>query len=200
MAKWRWILWEQDAAAPRDPSGDSSLKPHGVPASLMRALIADLSARGYPGTPKIKDSVHMNLDEPGMCRTDRPWETVYVEDLKLEFPCEDVTGFIDRLQRKCPVRTFAPCGRGKVHRPYVKLHNWRCCLVLTPRQCDTLLRELRGVQSHAEKTAAVFYADKQQTGDVLREIAAKTSGVPIEKIPDLGGRNNRFIPKHRGQA
>lgn len=187
--KWRGIMFD-----------DARTKYHVVPAGLQRALLADLTERGVDVKAQIKDTDATGLENPaGMVHLQRPWETVWLPGLEIYFPSEDVLTFIERLKRYS-VRTFAPYGKGQIHRPYYKLHDYLRCLVMHPLHYDALLRQLVAGLAQAEEKAKVFYADKKQMNEIEREIAARIQGRPIEEVSLLPGHHNRHIPRERGEA
>lgn len=187
MAIWRWIVFD-----------DQKTKPHAVPAGYQHVLLRDLRDRDHDTKAKITTIKEATFDEPGMVHVDRPWTGVVVAGLGIELPCECVASFLLRAKRM-EIRHFAPTKSGR-DRPYIKIHTWIRCLVMTPAMRDTFVEKLQGILAEAEKRAHIFYADKKQPNDILREVAARSSKVSIDRIPDLTDQHNRFIPKVRGQA
>ncbi len=192
MTIWRFITFT-----------DYKTKCHIAPASLVPALLADLKDRGHDIAATIKDIKMTGFEQGGMVHTQRPWETLMLDGLKINFPSEDVLWSLERL-RRYEVRTFKPVGRGKLSRPYYKFHDHVRCLVLKPHHYDALETDLSAVLAQAETKAAVFWADKKSPAEVLRQANAKSAGVPVDQMPDYAGtaghRVDRFIPKERGQA
>jgi hypothetical protein len=186
--KWRFILFE-----------DSKTKAHIVPAILEKPLLRDLEARGHNIKANVKPILVTGLDEAGMCHQDRPWEELVLSGLKINFPSEAVVSFWDRFRRS-PLRCFA----GAVARDYYKIHDPLRCLVMTPAQKGRLEVQLAQRTAAAEQRAHEFYADKRPIRDILREVNARVSNVPIEQMPDYTGPadrlSDRFIPRERGKA
>jgi len=184
--KWLWLTFD-----------DHKVKPHALPASLYRPLLADIRGRNHDVAHKIKPvgPEGMSMDEPGMMAIDRPYEHFEIAGLSLQLPSEDCAAFLSRLRRMEP-RHFAPAPI-----PYYKLHDWRCCLVLRPPHYTRLVIDLGTRLPLAEANALAFYAKRQPISEILREANARTAGVPLEQIPDCGEhRTDRFHPKDRGQA
>jgi hypothetical protein len=74
-------------------------------------------------------------------------------------------------------------------------------VVLSPTQRDILCVTLKANLPIAEQRALEFYAVTKSPSEVLREAAARSTGQPIEKIPNLGGnRVDRFRPRGSGKA
>ncbi len=84
---------------------------------------------------------------------------------------------------------------------YFKLHGFMVALVLDPVQYFRLLDAMRERLPAAERRAQEFYAVNPSASEVLREVAAKLGGVPLEDVPDLGGhKNDRLRPRGSGKA
>lgn len=159
---------------------------------LEHDIINDMVARGCK-LEKSKSTKTFNIDMPGMICIDRPWETFMFRGLTLKIPSEDILMFMVNLEA-LQVRQLN-------NKSYYKLHGFLRCLVLTATQRDGLLRLLKLRCATAEQKAAEFWATRKTPSEVLREMAAKTTGQPLEKIPNLGGnKNDRFILKNKGNA
>jgi hypothetical protein len=176
--KWKWIGFE-DA------------KHHMVCASLAPAIKADLKARGHLPT-KEQDAKTFGIDMPGMILVGRPFDEFKVCGLKVSIPCEDMATFILAVEKLEP--------RTQGTKTYYKLHGFLRCWVLTPHQKSVLLAQLKSRVLKAEDRACKFLAGRKSPAMMLREVAAKASGQPIESIPDLGGhRLDRFFGE-RGES
>lgn len=175
MLGWKWLMF------------DGAIS-HAVSEELYDVIVVDLERRGC----ELKEetpSKGVFFDRPGMIATERPVENLFVDGLELNIPSEDVLYFTAKLEA---LELRDGC--------YYKLHDgWRCALVLTQGQRDELLAKLKELVPGAEARAAEFWATRKLPSEVLREIAAKQSGRPIEEIPNLGGnKNDRFKPKGSG--
>lgn len=178
---------------------------HGVPVYLVQSLLDDLRARQKDPSAELEytetDTVSCAIDYPGMICVDRPWSTFKIDGLTIEIPCEDVASFYSQL-KDLPPREFKE-GKGMgVGMTYFKLKGFCKCLVLTPDIRVELLEALAAGMSEAEAKATAFWADRKAPSDILREAAAASSGLPLEKIPDLGGHKvDRFAkPVKKGDA
>lgn len=179
--KWLWCVYDNT------PGVMVSAGLHHRFAAVMKRVGKSLWQGGSKANPHY--AKEMFIDEPGMCATDRPLEEFDFLGLKLTIPSEDIASFIRRIDGLVP------------NEGWYELHGFHRCIVLTDWQRTVLRRLLWDRLLVAEQRAHVFWADKKSPGELLREIAAKASGQPLEEIPDLGGHKaDRFIPKTRGAA
>lgn len=183
---WKWITFS-----------DCRTKSHAVPASLRGRLLADLADRKVSIEHKIAPCPEVWMDTGGMMATDRPYEHFKIYGIDVVIPSEDCATFLLRI-RDLPARSFGLRDRDA----YYKLHDWRMCVVMRPLHKVDLELQIKQRLDVAERHALAFYAHRKAPSEVLREVAARQSGLPIEKIPDLGGHTQaeRFRPRHRGQA
>jgi hypothetical protein len=172
---------------------DYQTKGHVVPASYYRPLIQDLSPRANTAH-KIKPCPMMFMDFPGPCKVDRPVEDFRLYGLAFQCPSEDVAGFQLKLA-DLPLRNFEG-------RPYYKLHGAYFCLVLRPLHKVDLELQMSKRLVIATRRARAFYAEHDTPGTVLRKVAARREGIPLEQVPNLCDPLNAdlYAPKERGQA
>jgi hypothetical protein len=174
MAGWKWLIFE-------------GAIPHMVPDELLDVIVKDLESRGCPLSEK-REGMYLYLDQPGMMCTTRPNEELELRELDLEVPSEDFSAFLGDLS-ELKLREGG----------YYKLHGFHRCIVLTPALKKELLRLMAERFPTAEARAMEFYAGRKLPSEVLRDIAAKQTGKPVEEIPNLGGNKlDRFKAKDDG--
>lgn len=119
-------------------------KSHYVPKQLVSALLVDLQERrasDYPGsesdwTTSVKSVTDGEIDLPGLCMVDRPYEEIRIDSFSLMIPSQDFETIKERLESS-KLRRFANGQK------YYKVHGWRTCVVFTPEQRDTVLESMR---------------------------------------------------------
>lgn len=174
MAGWHWMQF--DGAIP-----------HMVPTELRDVIIANLESRRYHLVEETP-GMSMYIDMPGMIAVDRPDSTFDLDGLEISIPCEDVVDFIHKL-KSLSLR----------EERYYKLHAFHRCIVLTPTQRDVMLQILEELYPQAEAEALAFWSNRLLPSQMLREIAAKQTGRPVEEMPNLGGnKQDRFRWKGSG--
>jgi hypothetical protein len=121
ISDWTFLLFEY-------------YKPHFCPNELITDLIIDIESRGGP-LIETKSVDKGGADRPGMVLMDRPWETIILDGFKLEFPSQDFEYFMEEL-KSSSMREFIS---GK---KYYKVHGWRHCIVVTPKQREIVLQAM----------------------------------------------------------
>ena len=178
---WTWLRFESES---------KSILPHAVHDDLLDVVVLDLIARVPDAKAVIEPLARFDIDMPGMIMTTRPYMTFEFQGLPITMPCEDFGSFIVQLDSA----RIQECG-------YYLLFGFHRCMALTSEQRDLLTLELRALHPEAERRASEFYATRMVPSEVLRAAAAKTSGVPLEKVPNLGGNKaDRFKLKPGGRA
>lgn len=164
-------------------------KNHIVPSHLVQEIIDDLLARKCE-LESSEPITECGIDQPGMLAVGRPCVSFDLNGLEIDMPCEDVATFL--------LHTDGYKLRGN----YYKVHGWLTCVVMTPAQFKQYRAVLARELPDSEQRAAEFWAGRAVYSEVLRETAAKLSGTPLDKIPNLGGNKaDRFkAPKVIGKA
>ncbi len=168
-------------------------------------VMHDLVERGATFASSEPVTTEGFIDRPGVIFGGRPVSEFVVDGLRLGVPDEDVAWLIRTLE-ELPPRSIGGM-------PIRKVHTWTgTAFCFTDVQRDALLKLLRNALPRCEESARRFYLDKTNTDDVLRDIAAKQNGIPLEEVPSLshpdhGRRHDRFLadhgelaPRTRGQA
>jgi len=188
---WHWLIYGID-----DPAdGPGLLVPHCVKGDeVYLAVTTELDRQG---TVLLEDTVvdRCSIDMPGMVSMRRPWEEFQLDAFKIEIPSEDLASFILKFEKAKPHIV------GKTE--FYKLYGFMCALCLSKEDSSCLLDALKERLPLAENRANEFYAVNPLPSQVLRQAAAMTSGLPLEKIGNLGSnKQDRFGPnqKNKGQA
>lgn len=180
---WHWIRCQKDGHA---------IVSHAASTMTKAVVISNLEGRGCQLTG-VEPLTELHIDMPGMICTDRPMELVGVAGLDLHIPSEDIGAFVLAVEQLEP--------REVGGQAFFKLHCWMRALCLSVGERLEFLAGLRSCLPKAEQRASEFYATRKVPSEVLREANARVTGVPVEKVPNLGAnRLDRFKLKSGGRA
>lgn len=142
MTRWHWVAFKE--------AGDMRINNHAVSDALVYPLIGDLKARGFAKKRALWVR-HIFFDQPGGVITTAPKQVINVDGLIYETWCDEVSYTANKL-RRAEVRRF----KGGLR--YYKFHAFYRCLVLTPEQRDTMVRELDKAEDSATRRTQEFFA------------------------------------------
>lgn len=151
----------------------SGWKGHWCPAELLPGLMEDSSRRGH-GMGSYEPAERGLIDLPGMVMVDRSIQTFDIGGFKLRIPTEDTEQFYFEL-RSNKERVFSD------GRKYFKIHGWIHCVVMTPEQRLSLLREMETRMDDVKRIT------REETHEFQRRISQVNSGgvrIMTSKAPE----------------
>jgi len=132
---------------------------------------------------KLRTVKRLNIDQPGMCQSERPWETIELDDLKLSVPSEDVFLFILQLQE------IPRLSRGKDS--WYEIKAFAKSLAVTVRQHGRLVRELKAILPRAlrrnERFQRKFERDRPGSIEMMAKIKVGTHAMSEDGLVALPG-------------
>lgn len=171
------------------------------PEHLVETLIAELrQPTEHPEDPGCEGElvtdravVDAFIDMPGMVAIGRPAEKFELAGITLEMPCEDVLAFVDQLER-----TKIHHVRGRSF--FIMVGMYGRCVVLTPRNRERLLGQMRERLPLATEKSRVFYATRRTPQQTLKDMNEQR-GLPRD-TPGAYQNDHRaiFRPPHGGEA